>query len=130
MGNESADLVHRMFDAFRYRDVAAGAELVHPEMEFTPVVIDAPAGTYVGLEGILRYIADADEMWDEFRYTVSEVVGDDPVAVAIGRVYARGGGRVVDSPIGWVFEIRDGRLARLRAYLSRDEAMASAGLTG
>jgi len=48
------------------------------------------------------------------------------VILVTGRVWARGGGRVVDSSTGWLFEVRDGRIVRARVFESAAEATAAA----
>ena len=40
------------------------------------------------------------------------------MVLVTGRVWARGGGRVVDSSTGWLFKVRDGRIARARVFES------------
>ena len=50
--------------------------------------------------------------------------------LVLGRVVARGGGIVLDRPTGWVFQIREGKIARLRVYGSHEEAVKAAGSSG
>jgi ketosteroid isomerase-like protein len=42
----------------------------------------------------------------------------------------RGGGVPVESPVGAVWDLRDGKIWRLRAYLDHDLARRTAGADG
>ena len=55
-------------------------------------------------------------VWPELRLFPEEVRDGarNGVVVVLGRVLARGGGMILDRPTGWVFQMRDGRIARLR----------------
>ena len=52
------------------------------------------------------------------------------VRLAIGGIdlRARGSGLDMKEPMGWVFEFRDGRLARMRFYAQPAEALEAVGL--
>lgn len=128
--SENVELAQRVFDAFARRDVDAIVALCDPEVEFhavTAVLVgrDTP---YRGAEGIRRYFADAERVWEELEMAPREfhAVGDD--VVVLGRVYARGEGRIVDSPTGWVWRFRNGLLVWGRVYANADDARAAAGL--
>src|SRR3954447_14608315 len=99
----AAELIAHLFDAFRRRDGEAILALVDPRMEFHPVTVpdDVPEPRpYVGHEGMVAYLADVDRVWDKLDIRLDDVRVAGDMVVALGRIHAHGGGRVVDSPAG------------------------------
>ena len=119
-----------MFAAFAERDFDTLVDLMDPEIEFLPVTANLTTGgvPYRGHDGIARYFDDVARVWPELRLFPEEVRdgASDGVVVVLGRVLARGGGMILDRPTGWVFQMRDGRIARLRVYGSHEEAVEAA----
>ena len=84
-----------------------------------------------GHEGFRHWYRDSfesfetlDNEWTEFR-----ALGDDRV-LALGQVRARGreSGVEIDSAIGFVFTVRGGKAVKAQGFLSRERALAAAGL--
>ena len=126
MGSD-VEIVRAVFDAFARRDVASVESLISEDMEFHAVTAEVAGrdGPYRGHAGMDLYFADVDEIWEEINLTPLdfEEVGD--AILVTGRVWARGSGRVIDSSTGWIFEVREGRIARARAFESATEAAAA-----
>ena len=121
-----------MFAAFAERDLDALVALMDPDVDFLPVTANLTTGgvPYRGHDGIARYMEDVARVWPELRLFPQELrdgAGGDCVLV-LGRVVARGGGMILDRPTGWVFLLRDGKIARLRVYGTHGEAVEAAGL--
>ena len=74
------------------------------------------------------YMRDAARVWAELRLEAREFHEAGDLVVAVGRVYAWGEGRVVDTPSAWVWTLRDGLVLRVTVYESRAEAFLAAGL--
>jgi ketosteroid isomerase-like protein len=123
-----------MFAAFAERDFEALVDLMDPEVEFLPVTANLTTGgvPYRGHDGIARYFEDVARVWPELRLFPEDVRdgGGEDVVVVLGRVIARGGGMILDRPTGWVFVMRNGRIARLRVYGSHEEAVEAASEVG
>lgn len=123
------DIVKEIFDAFARRDLSRLDATIADDMEFHAVTAEVAGrdGPYRGHAGMKLYFADVDEIWDEIKLTPTdfEEVGGGVILVT-GRVWARGSGRVVDSSTGWLFEVRDGRVARASVFESAAEAAAAA----
>jgi ketosteroid isomerase-like protein len=130
VSDANVELVRRVFDAFAERDMETLREITDPEIEFLPVTANLTTGgiPYRGHEGLERYLADVGEVWNELRAYPGEFrpVGD--CVVALGRVHARGGGMVIDRASGWVWRMRNGKIAEGRVYASHEEALRAAGL--
>jgi ketosteroid isomerase-like protein len=79
-------------------------------------------------------IRDAFGAWyealTEIHIEISEIRDLGERTVAIGRIRARGkeSGAAVESPGGWVFEFKNGKVVRAREYLDPNEALEAAGL--
>lgn len=129
MSESNVDLVRRMFDAFARRDLDAMVATMTEDIEFLPVTANITTGgvPYRGHDGIEQYLVDVAGVWPELRIFPGDMREKDDAVVALGRVIARGGGMILDRPTGWVFAIRDGRIARGRVYGSHEEALAALG---
>ena len=131
MSEENVELVRSMLDAFNRDDVDTvvaafdeGCEIKEPlEMP------DSPPTGYRGHDGIREWMANlravAGAGFEPRRFTPS---GD----VLLCELASRGVGHASGAPIEWmtfaVFEMRGGKIARVRVFLSREEAVAAAGL--
>jgi ketosteroid isomerase-like protein len=122
-------LIRGAFDAFSRRDVEGLVAACHPDVEFhLPTARLTRVGLpYRGHDGVRTYVRDAARVWAELRLQPREFreIGDS--VVAIGRVYAWGAGRVVDTPAAWVWQLRDGLAVRIDVYETGAEALAAAG---
>jgi ketosteroid isomerase-like protein len=127
------DAAERLFAAFAARDLDALLELAHADLEFLPVTANLTTGgiPYRGHDGLARYMDDVASVWPELRLFPEEFREGEKEGyiLVLGRVVARGGGIILDRPTGWVFQMRDGRVARLRVYGTHEEALDAAGLT-
>jgi ketosteroid isomerase-like protein len=122
--------VQRAFEAFSRRDVEALVAACHPDVEFhLPTARLTRVGLpYRGHDGVRTYVRDAARVWAELRLEPREYHEVADAIVAIGRVYAWGAGRVVDTPAAWVWRMRDGLAVRVDVYESGAEALAAAGV--
>jgi ketosteroid isomerase-like protein len=132
MSEANVDVVREALGAFNRRDVDAFAELVVEDYEWFPSMVSVvEGGSFRGRDGIDRYFRESESTWEELL-----VVGDNfrdlgDRVVVLGRT--RGRGRVSEVPsetsIGMVCDLRDGKLACVRAYLDHAETLRAAGLT-
>jgi ketosteroid isomerase-like protein len=122
------DLARQAFDAFNRRDVEEILQLMDPAIEFSaPTAEVANSGEpYRGHEGIRKYFADVERVWEELDVMPAEYreVGDH--VLAFGRVYGRGeGGYIQDSPAQWVLTAQGQVFVRVRVFTSRSAALAA-----
>jgi ketosteroid isomerase-like protein len=132
VAGSNADVVRRAFDAFSRRDVEALLALADEEIEFRPATarVAGRGEPYRGHAGMRAYMSDVARIWQELRTEPSQLLEEGELVVVVGRVYAWGVGRVIDSPAGWVFRVRDGLLVYGAVFDTRREAMEAAGLSG
>jgi ketosteroid isomerase-like protein len=124
----NVEVVRRMFAAFAERDLAAMLPELHADVEFLPVTANLTTGgvPYRGHDGMARYLEDVARVWPNLRLFPGDMRDLGDVVVVLGRVLARGGGMIIDRPTGWVFTMRDGKIARGHVYGSHEEALAAA----
>jgi ketosteroid isomerase-like protein len=122
-------VVRRAFEAFTVRDVERLVATCAPDVEFNlPTARLARTGRpYRGHDGVRTYVRDAARIWSELRLEAREFHTQDDLVVAVGRVYAWGDGRVIDTPSAWVWRLRDGLVTSVEVFENRAEAFASAG---
>ena len=133
MAQQNVEVARATMEAFERRDVDAIVARWHPDAEWRPAI--SPGGlegtTYVGPEGVRRWIAELAESWETFEITdpTFEEVGDRVVMLA--RVHARGSssGVEIDAPLSQVWEIEGGEVRRLTGFLSHVEALEAVGLS-
>lgn len=121
-------LIERLYDCFNRRDAAGIVELCDEEMEFFPVVTAEAVGReapYRGRSGLRDYLDDVAEVWEELQIRPSEVEARGGALLVRGRVYARSRELGIrDVPVGWVWEVRDGRFVRGEAFPDPEQAVA------
>jgi ketosteroid isomerase-like protein len=126
----NVDVIQRVFAAFARRDFALLAELTDPDLEFYAATGREVGhdGAYRGRDGLREYLTDVARVWEELRPEPREFRERDDLVVVTGRVYAWGLGRVVDTPAGWLWRLRDGRVLEGRVFDNEQDALAAGGL--
>ena len=128
-------LVRSSAESYNSRDPEVMIDRWHPDCEWHPFISAEVEGrdAYRGRDGVRQWFRDVDELFSEVGWTVEGFhdLGDDRVVV-LGQLEARGraSGVEVQSPIGQLFELRDGLLLRGWAYPSHEQALQAAGLGG
>jgi uncharacterized protein len=124
------EIVERALRAFSSGDADAFAALTTPDIEWTTGLGAIEGEIFHGHEGVRTYFGRLSTAWEEFRFNALEFRDRDDVVLVLGRLEGRGrgGGVPVDSPVGAVWELRDGKIWRLRAYLDHEKAAEVAGL--
>jgi ketosteroid isomerase-like protein len=110
-----------MFDGMTTEDLV----LVQP-----PEVPDTK--TYEGRGAIVDALEDWPNQWEDFRMDLIEIIdAGDEVAVSVTRHRGRGreSGIEMDFEVFYVQRGRDGKLARMEMFFSREQALEAAGLS-
>jgi ketosteroid isomerase-like protein len=121
--------VEAVLDALNRRDLDRLGELLHPDCEFHSRLVALDGELYRGIEGMRRYLADVDSVWEGFRVDLVSIEpsGDDALLMELhASGAARGSGMALAVPIGQVWTWRDGRPWRVQAFATREEAIAAA----
>lgn len=133
MSQENVELVRRGLEAYQQRDARALHAISHEDCELFTLTEGVTEGEpFRGHAGIDEWLQRELDPWDEFRVEVIEIreVGDR--VLARYQVTARGKGSTVEltADAGSVFEFRDGKIFRARAYLDWNGALEAVGLSG
>jgi ketosteroid isomerase-like protein len=131
MSLENVAVVQRANAAFNRGDLDAWLEWFDPRIEYH----DAPGlpggGVHRGLEAFRRHAESYREAWDETRVEIEEIrsANDRVVAriryVGVGRAT---GIQVATPTFGAVYDLRHGRVVRVRQFEEHAEALEAAGL--
>jgi ketosteroid isomerase-like protein len=131
MSQQNVNVVRRALEAFPRGDVEEMLTYMDPEGEWHSAIVGGAEGNvYRGHEGFRRWYADSFESFEEIEGEWSEFRDLGDRVLALGQVRARGraSGVELDSPMGWVFTLRRGRVIKAEGFLSRAEALEAAGL--
>ena len=131
MSEANIEIVRRSFDAIGRGDLDSLLELYDPKIEFQPLTgTRVESGGYCGHEGVRRYFAEADEVWDEVRPVAGEITtsGDDVIVFGHCAIRGRASEIETESPCAWVVTVREGKITRHRVFGTNEEALAATGL--
>ncbi len=133
MSQQNVEIVRRGFEALRARDPERMQPVIAEDAEWRPILTaggDLDHPVYRGPEGMARYWADLDDLFEDTEMHIGRLdpVGANHVLFS-GRVTARGrrSGVPLDEPIWAVYELRQGQVVRATAYRSREEALEAVG---
>jgi hypothetical protein len=124
------ELVKAIFAAGVRDEVESVLDSVDPEVVADWSRSRGPmAGMYSGRQSVVDFFAEALDVWDQIEYFHDEFipVGEDKL-VRVGGIHAKGLGSGVEVRASGanLFEFRDGLLARVTLYQSKEEALAAA----
>jgi ketosteroid isomerase-like protein len=106
--------------------------LSDPEIEWRSFfAIGEQGGVYRGHDALPQYLSDLADAWEIVRPESEDGVGAGQVVVLVGRVHYRGkaSGIETESPAGWMFKFREGRVLRCCAFREPEHALEMTGLT-
>ena len=130
MSQENVERVHALLDAFVRNDVDALLRLADPEGRFEPRLTSLQ-GTYVGHDGLRRFLADAWENMSIAGVDCPDIrdLGDRVLAIGTFRIGGTASGIEAQIPFAIVAAFREGLITDLRDYGDKDEAVEAAGLS-
>lgn len=125
MSRDNVAVVRRALAAFSDGDADTFADLTTPDIEWTTGLGAIEGEVFYGHEGVATYFARLNVAWDSFVFLAEEYRDLGDVVLVLGQLEGRGrsGSVPVNSPVGAVWELRDGAIWRLRAYLDQDKAL-------
>jgi ketosteroid isomerase-like protein len=132
MSQDNVEVVRRMhavaLQPGRVADFVA--EFFDPEIEWHDSAAFPGAGVYQGHDALRRHIEDYLDAWTETKVEIEEIgpVGDRVVARI--RYVGRGresGVRLQDNGTTGIYEMRNGRILRVRQFVDEAEALEIAG---
>jgi|SRR5829696_2354634 len=126
MSHKNVEVVRPVNAAIEAKDMDALVAEFHPDVEIV-VLRSEIEGPYRGHDGLRRMAADMFE--SDFGQRVDEMrdLGDDRVLV-LGRQHATVRGAAWEHGLAEIFAIEAGKVARLRAFRTVDEALEAVGV--
>ena len=131
MSEENVERVYQMYDAMNRGDLEEALALTHPEVEAIPRLLGVEGGrTYQGHEGVREWWESIFGAFPEFNATVLEVRAVADATISNIRFQGSGAESRVpfEDTIWQVVRWRDGRIAWIKSYADRAEALEAAGL--
>jgi len=131
MSQDNVVIIRAGYAAWAQRDLESWLETLHPEVEFeTSGTFPDLAPIYRGHQGMRSFWEAMLVPWESFRLDVERIVeGDERAVVAIRfRARGKGSGALTDLRQGHALRFEDGRVVKLSAHASFEEALEAAGL--
>jgi ketosteroid isomerase-like protein len=129
MAAQNVQVVERMFALWNAGDIDGWLECWHEDAEWVSepfAGLDGSPRVYRGHDGLRRFTADALEGFADLGQVERlewHEVGDSILALGDYRVKGGADGPEVVTPMGWLVEIRDGRIARGRDFIDQAQAV-------
>ncbi|MDX6583033.1 MAG: SnoaL-like domain [Solirubrobacterales bacterium] len=134
MADKDREAAEAAVQAWNRGDRAGFLAAFHPDGRWSSAIkrqVEGGEGLYQGREDIGRFWDEWHAVWDELDIVISEVISPrEGWVVAFGALHGTGIGSGVGSErsFGWVFQVEDGLIRDVRAYLSHADAREAAGL--
>jgi ketosteroid isomerase-like protein len=133
MSQENVEVVQAAIDAFARGGIDGVSEHWTADIDHRAVegAID-DRGPIQGMAAMRTYMQDWLDTFDDVKTEAVELLeaGDDAViAVLHASGRAKQSGIETDMTYAVIYTIRDGKIARGREYMTRDEALEAAGLS-
>jgi ketosteroid isomerase-like protein len=135
MSEEDVSVAEAAIRCWNARGRESFLTLFQPQATWSSAIkreVEGGQGLYRGREEIGRFWDEWHAIWEDLRIVVSEISSPrDGCVFAWGALQGRGvaSGVGTERPFGWVFQVEDGLIREVRAYLNRDEALQAAGLS-
>ena len=142
MSKESVELVRAWVDVWSGRELVramqdpafaeAALQPMTPDFELRWAEENPDVQTYRGHDGVLAAMSEWLEPWEEYRQDAIEFIdaGENVVVTYTQVGLGRGSGATTEMNVSHVYAIRDGEIASLREFVSRDAALEAAGVKG
>ena len=135
LSESNVEIVQAQIEAFNRGDFSAAIDALDEDVEWqVPDVaaLDAPvSGLLRGKREMIENFRQWFEAWDSYRFEVTEIRAGRGGGVFVAGVQTgrgRGSGLDVTLPTFHVVTVREGKVARMRSFAKREDALEAAGL--
>ena len=141
MSQENVDVVREWVSSYAWKDQVAMAaapeerapfaEALHPEIEARWAEAVPGVETHRGLEDVAQMFLGWLAPWSEFRQEPLDFIdaGDAVVVPYRCRGIGKDSGAEVEMDVTHVYTVREGKIASLREYMTKAEALKAVGLS-
>jgi ketosteroid isomerase-like protein len=130
MSQANVEIVRRAWEAFNRGDLDAFMADVAEDAEFEEDPAFPEAGVFRGRDEVVAYVRGFQEQMRDHHFEVEEVrdLGDKVLALLHETARGASSGIGVDQHPAFLYEFKEARITRVRAYLHRSEALKAVGL--
>lgn len=123
--SEDVALIRKAFDLFDQGGMAAAAELFAPDIEWRTTGLISRGATYRGVKDVLAYGRKFDGAFEGLHFKPLDFIERGNTVVVPTKLSARGahGGGKVEVILTYACWVRDGKIARVRSFRSREAAL-------
>jgi ketosteroid isomerase-like protein len=135
MSRENVELVRRVYQSFNEgTGDARVADYWHDDAEFRPAFIGGglvEGAVYRGHAGVLEFVAMQAETWESVTIEPLDIRDRGAYLLVETRLHAVGRASGIElTEVTWnLWEIRDGKIARLRIFTEQEEALEAVRLS-
>ena len=131
MDSTPVQLIEKVYEAFRTRDMAAIVGLLSPEVEITQSEELPWGGVYRGLMGVMQFFG---KLRAEINSTVAVErlihAGDHVVAIGWTSGTVNATGATYNVPIAHVWQVKEGRIAAVQFLIDNPTMLAALATKG
>ena len=132
MSQDEVEIIRRVFREWGpTTPIEEIRALLDPAVEMLGAVGGIEEGDVVqGARSVGEAMLVDSEIWADRRYEVQRIVDTDHGVLVLAREHRRGRGSDVEvhADVGFLYEFRDGRIARIRPYMNQADALTAADL--
>ncbi|MHB8234569.1 MAG: nuclear transport factor 2 family protein [Solirubrobacteraceae bacterium] len=131
MSRENVEIVRRALAAWDSGELERILELTHPDfVAEVPPEVSAEPDSYRGHSGIRRYVASFEAAMEDIRFEGERLwdAGESVVVELLLTARGRQTAIVVEQRTAGVWTVRDGRIYRIRAFATLEDALATVDL--
>ncbi|MEA2332589.1 MAG: hypothetical protein QOH58_2727 [Thermoleophilaceae bacterium] len=114
------DAVHHLWSTYRERGAEGAIPLLDPEVEF----VDHRGRVFSGHDGVRSFFAEFEERGERFMASPYTFEPHDPDLLVIGHRRIHSSDGVRGDYLFFVHSFRDGRVARISAHTTKQDALA------
>jgi predicted SnoaL-like aldol condensation-catalyzing enzyme len=118
--DERLEAVRELWGTYREKGVETAIPLLHPEVEF----VDHEGRVFNGHDGVRSFFAEFEERGEVFRASPYSFELHEPDLLVIGHRRIRSAEGTRGDYLYFVHSFRDGRVSRLAAHVSKEDALA------
>jgi hypothetical protein len=118
--DERLEAVRELWGTYREKGVQTAIPLLHPEVEF----VDHEGRVFNGHDGVRSFFAEFEERGEVFTASPYSFELHEPDLLVIGHRRIRSAEGTRGDYLYFVHSFRDGRVSRLAAHVSKEDALA------
>ena len=124
MSREDVELARTAYELLSRHDLEGFLELLHPEVVFTSLVLEADGRTYRGHDGAREWwSALHDTLGHDAQFSLEDVEDHDHCVVLEARFRATVRGAALEQRFWQTIRAEDGKAWRWGAFRTREEAL-------